>query len=49
MLNIAKEGLHLRNSAYIPGVALGVPDIADVKAAILQKLHDPNWATMLVV
>ena len=41
--NIVKEGLLLENGAYLKGFALVVPDIADVKGAILQELHDSDY------
>ena len=41
--NIAKEILRLESGAYFKGSALVVPDIAAVRARILQELHDPNY------
>jgi hypothetical protein len=42
--NIAKEGLRLESGAYFKGTALVVPNIAAVRAGILQELHDSNYA-----
>jgi len=42
--NITKEGLRLESGAYFKGTALVVPNIAAVRAVILQELHDSNYA-----
>lgn len=43
-VNIAKEDLRLENGAYFKGAALAVPNIAAVRAGILQELHDSYHA-----
>ncbi len=42
--NIAKEDLRFDSGAYYKGPALAVPNIAAVRAGILQELHDSNYA-----
>ena len=42
--NIAKKDLRFKSGAYFKGAALAVPNIAAVRAGILQELHDSNYA-----
>ena len=42
--NIAKEDLRFESGVYFKGAALAVPNIAAVRAGILQELHDSNYA-----
>ena len=42
--NIAKEDLRCESGAYFKGAALAVPNITDVRAGILQELHDSKYA-----
>jgi len=42
--NIIREGLRLEYGEYFRGAALVVPNIAAIRAGILQELHDSNYA-----